>query len=145
MQKNLQSLYQTVILQHNREPFHYEKRPEAGLVLEAYNPICGDQYKLYLDIEENKVVNATFHGYGCAISKAATSILVQRIIGQSLDDLSTLFDTFFEVVNPPEEDAPVPADEELQAFAGTRQYPERLQCATLSWQALKDWLEKEAE
>jgi nitrogen fixation NifU-like protein len=143
MQKNLQSLYQTVILQHNREPFHYEKRPEAGLVLEAYNPICGDQYKLYLDIEQNKVVNATFHGYGCAISKAATSVLVQRIMGCSLDDLQPLFDQFYEVVQPASPDAALPDDEEFQAFAGTRDFPERLECATLSWTALKEWLEKE--
>ena len=63
-ENTLAQLYDDVILQHNREPYHYEKRLTAQHILEAYNPLCGDKFKLFLDIEDEKVQKATFHGYG---------------------------------------------------------------------------------
>lgn len=143
MEEKLKALYQSVILRHNREPFHYEKRPEATVVLEAYNPLCGDKYKLFLEIEDDHIREAYFHGYGCAISKASTSVLLERIVGKNRQELADLMEQFYEVVDPeanPDEKA---TDEALEAFAGARQFPGRLKCATLSWDSLKAYFLKD--
>ena len=140
MRKDPKALYQEVIMRHNREPVNYEKAETAAIVLEAYNPLCGDQFKLFLDIEEGRVVKARFFGYGCAISKASTSILIQRIEGLSVEEVRELTRRFEEVVS---NDGPKgkETDPELSAFAAARQFPGRLQCATLSWEALTAFLD----
>jgi len=70
MNDKLKRLYQTVILKHNKAPFHYEKKETATHRLEAYNPLCGDRFDLYLDVKNGIIEAIHFHGYGCAISKA---------------------------------------------------------------------------
>ncbi len=137
MDEQLRILYQKFILEHNKNPYHYEKQADAAIVLEAYNPMCGDQFKLYLTIEADRVVTAHFHGYGCAISKASTSILIKRIEGKSLAEVQQLIQDYMAMLH---NDQAAP-DEELQAFAAAKAFPGRMDCATLSWQELKTYLE----
>lgn len=135
----IKQLYQQVILRHDRQPVHFEKREEAPIVIEAYNPICGDRFNLYLEIRDGKVVKASFHGYGCAISKAATSVLMSRIEGKPLAEIQDLCHQYQTLLDP---GAPEPEDmdEELTAFMGARAFPARRQCAALSWEALEEYL-----
>lgn len=141
MSEDPRALYQTVIMHHNREPFHYEKHPEADIIIEAYNPLCGDQFKMYLELEDGQVRQAYFYGYGCAISKASTSVLMEKLEGLSIAEARALIDRFKKVVTP-EATPPDDVDEEMAAFAAARSFPARLQCATLSWEALQRHLEK---
>lgn len=138
----LAELYKGVILEHNNNPLFFEKRPTAQHVIEAYNPLCGDKFKLFLNIENNTILNATFHGYGCAISKAATSVLVSKIQGQTLETVLNHINTYFSVLNTKngENTEGSTIDENLNAFKAVQQFPERRACATLSWQATKDFL-----
>jgi nitrogen fixation NifU-like protein len=138
----LTALYQGVILQHNDAPQHFEKRPAAQHVVEAYNPLCGDKFKLFLDIENGAIVKATFHGYGCAISKAATSVLLSKIQGKKIESVLNQIDTYFDILNlkKDENTEGVLIDENLAAFTAVQAFPERMTCATLSWQATKDFL-----
>lgn len=140
MNEKLSKLYQEVILRHNEVPFQYEKRTEFDYVLEAYNPICGDQFKLYLKLEDNRIQSAYFHGYGCAISKAATSVLIQKIQGRSLDEIQMLCTEYDKYVKEDTGEPTLPLDEELEAFAAARSFPGRLQCATLSWDEMQKFL-----
>ena len=133
MENALSLLYDPLILTHNRSPVNFEKRLTAQHTIEAYNPLCGDKFKLFLDIENGIVEKASFHGYGCAISKAATSVLIQRIEGQRLDGVSAVIKMYFEALNT--EGGHFDAD--LQVFSAVRQFPERLTCATLSWEAAR--------
>lgn len=137
MDKDPKQLYQEVILRHSNAPFHFEKWEEAPLVIEAYNPLCGDQFRLFLELEGDKVVKASFHGYGCAISKASTSILIEKILGKTIEEIHQLALAFYQIVRPEGGTLEADADEELLAFAAARQFPARLQCATLSWEALE--------
>ena len=141
MEKGLSQLYDNVILQHNREPFNFEKRLSAQHIVEAYNPLCGDKFKLFLDIEDGKIAKATFHGYGCAVSKSSTSVLIKKLQGLSLDDIPNLLQTYFEGLDT-EGMTNRDFDTELQAFAAVRQFPERMTCATLSWDAAKAFFSK---
>jgi nitrogen fixation protein NifU and related proteins len=144
MKNQLAELYDEVILQHNRAPFNFEKRLTAQHIVEAYNPLCGDKFKLFLDIENGTVTRASFHGYGCAISKAATSVLIQRILGKTLDSVPLILEAYFDALdtegvslNRQKED--IYAD--FKAFSAVRHFPERKTCATLSWEAAQTFFQ----
>lgn len=145
MNERLKELYQTQIMARAKNPAHFHELPDASHVLEAYNPMCGDQYKLFLKLDKNRIIDASFQGYGCAISKASTELLVQRIIGKELAELELLVDTFLELINPDSDKniEELTEDQELVAFAGTRIYPEREQCASLSWKEFSLFRSKE--
>lgn len=126
-------MYHPIILRHNQHPVGFEKRPDAPHIVRAYNPLCGDKFSVALDIENGVVAQATFHGYGCAISKASTSVLVEKIRGKSLPEIRKILETFLRTV---ETGAPAPTDDETAAFAEARNFPGRMDCATLAWRAL---------
>jgi nitrogen fixation protein NifU and related proteins len=139
-------------MEHNGTPQYFEKNPSAQHVIEAYNPLCGDKFKLFLDIENGTITKATFHGYGCAISKAATSVLLVNLQGKTTQEALNQIDTYFYVLdakNAVDTEEPVPIlireslfDENINAFKAVQQFPERMTCATLSWQAAKEFLNK---
>jgi len=139
MNDRLKKLYQSVILKHNKEPHNYHINEEATHQIEAYNPLCGDQFKIYLDIEEGIVKNVSFHGFGCAISKSATSVLVKQIEGKNIEEVQQLYSAYQTVTNPDIEKTTT-KDEELLAFEAAKAFPERLKCATLSWEAIEEWI-----
>ncbi len=101
--------------------------------------MCGDKFKLFLTIENEIVKNATFHGYGCAISKASTSVLMKKIQDQSLNEVVKLIKGYFEII---ENNQNINHDEELTAFAVAKDFPGRLKCATLAWEAMDEFLTK---
>jgi len=90
MKMPLEDVYQEVILDHNRRPRHYEKMENADVTTHGINPLCGDDYYLYLKTDGQKVIEASFEGTGCAISKASASMMASRIQGQSLDHVDAL-------------------------------------------------------
>jgi nitrogen fixation protein NifU and related proteins len=139
MNEKLKQLYQSVILEHSNHPVQFEQRADRAYTLDAYNPLCGDRFALYFDVEEGKICRISFHGYGCAISKASTSVLVKRLEGKTLAEAAELCRAFAAVAQP---DAPLPADldEEFEAFAAAREFPGRIKCATLSWEEMAGFL-----
>ena len=138
MTEQLKALYQSVILPTSKQPFQYEKRPDAAYQVEANNPICGDRFTLYLDIAEDTIQDAAFYGHGCAISKSATSILTEHIIGLSLQAAIAYCQKMATIVDPTQA-LPQEANQ-LLAFAAARDFPERATCATLSWERLANFL-----
>lgn len=141
MNDKLKKLYQTVILKHNNAPLHFEKKEEASIVLEAYNQICGDRFKLFFELDNDKITDLSFHGFGCAISKASSSILVKHLEGKSVKEAKALLDVFFKVIKPDTEIENGTPDDFL-AFEAAKEFPGRSKCATLSWDSFNDYLEK---
>ena len=139
MEQELNELYSPIILDHNQHPRHYQKRPEAGLILDAYNSLCGDKFKLYLNVQEDRVVEASFSGYGCAVSKAATSVLMEKIQGKTWEEVQVLVQDYLKAIKT---DQGSTKDEELLAFAAAKKFPGRLKCAVLSWEVLAEYLEE---
>lgn len=131
MNERLQKLYQEVILKHDREPVNYHKMDDPDLFFEAYNQFCGDQYNIYLRISGAEIEAASFHGYGCAISKASSSILVKLLPGLTIPQAGNLYRNFMALV---EEKSPDNLPEELYAFEAVREFPGRTKCVTLSWE-----------
>lgn len=138
MNDKLKQLYKTVILKHNKEPFHYEKKETATHQLEAYNPLCGDRFKVFLEVNDGTIESIHFHGYGCAISKAATSVLAKNLEGKKIATALALCKDFQQVVSP--DTTSLSELEEFEAFAAAKDFPGRLQCATLSWEVMQNFL-----
>ncbi len=135
----LKELYHEVILKHNSEPLNFEKREDATFCVEAYNPVCGDQFNLYFDLEEERIVNLSFHGYGCAISKASISILIQLINGKPINEVHTTNHLVKELLLNDGSQYNLP--KELAAFAPVRKHSGRIKCVTLGWDSLIEFLE----
>jgi nitrogen fixation NifU-like protein len=134
-QEELNQLYDDSILQENRQPYHYGKKTDADLILEAYNPICGDQFKLFLYIDNDSIKTAYFHGYGCAVSKASTSVLTRELEGCTLEEAKAKCRDFLHWLTEAE-NAGVNAPVSWTSFAAVRDFPGRLSCAQLAWKTI---------
>ena len=95
MKEDLKKLYSKLILEKQHDTSGFEKREDASHILEAYNPLCGDQFKLYLDLQDGQLVKASYHGYGCALSKVSTALLIERLQGKSIDESKELILDYF--------------------------------------------------
>ena len=133
----LSELYQQVILDHNKKPRNFHKLETANRTAEGYNPLCGDQLNIYLQVEDDQVIDVSFEGSGCAISKASASMMTQAVKGKSKQEAELLFDEFHRMVTGRlnEESEPNQLGR-LTIFAGVRDFPVRVKCATLAWHTL---------
>lgn len=142
MSKDLKKLYSGIIKVHNETPFHFEKISNAQSTLKAYNPICGDRFELYVDALENKITRLHFHGFGCAISKASTSVLTKSIEGKTPSEALKICNDFLSFIDKTSVNNALALPEEFNAFSGVHDFPERYDCATLSWKAMKTFLQE---
>ena len=90
----LSELYQQVILDHNKKPRNFRKLENADRFAEGYNPLCGDQLTIYVNLTDDSVREIAFEGSGCAISKAAASMMTQAVKGKSKEQIEELFRNF---------------------------------------------------
>jgi nitrogen fixation NifU-like protein len=129
-------LYQSVILDHNRAPRNFRPMPEASGHGQGYNPLCGDQLTVWLKQDGDRITDVSFQGSGCAISKAAASMMTTVVKGKTRAEAAAIFDSYHRMVTGqggPADDLPP----KLGIFAGVREFPARVKCATLAWHALK--------
>ena len=133
----LSELYQQVILDHNKKPRNFHKLEAANHMAEGYNPLCGDQLNVYVELDNDSVKDVSFEGSGCAISKASASMMTQAVKGMSKHDAETLFEEFHRMVTGQLDEETDPNHlGKLKIFAGVREFPVRVKCATLSWHTL---------
>lgn len=137
---DLTDLYQQVILDHNRNPRNFRTVPGANRHAEGYNPLCGDRISLDVRVEDGVIQDVGFQGSGCAISKAAASLMTAAVQGKTTGEANELFRAFHEMLTGGPN-----APGKLAAFAGVRAFPARVKCANLSWHALRAALEKSGE
>ena len=141
----LRALYQEIILEHNKKPRNFRKLEHATRTLEGYNPLCGDHYTLYLKIENDMVVDISFEGAGCAISKASASVMTTMLKGKSKDEAQGLFETFHKLVTGELKDISFETLGKLAAFAGVSEFPARVKCASLAWHTMRNALDAQSE
>ena len=140
----LSELYQQVILDHNKKPRNFHKLESANRSAEGYNPLCGDQLHIYLEVENDQVKDISFEGTGCAIFKASASMMTQAVKGKTKQESEQIFEEFHRLVTGDTDDeSEGPHLGKLRIFAGVREYPVRVKCATLSWHTMKAALEGE--
>jgi nitrogen fixation protein NifU and related proteins len=132
-------LYQSIILDHNRAPRNFRELPNASSSAEGYNPLCGDQLKVWITLDGDRISDVTFQGSGCAISKASASLMTTVVKGKTIAEASKVFESFHRMVTGhggPVDDLPA----KLAVFAGVREFPARVKCASLAWHALRNAL-----
>jgi nitrogen fixation NifU-like protein len=134
----LRELYQEVILDHGKRPRNFGAPEHWDCHAAGHNPLCGDRLELYLALDGDRVRDARFTGSGCAISTASASMMTEALRGLTLDEAEALFRAFHDLVTGKRE--PDPGDarlEKLVVFAGVREFPLRVKCATLGWHTFR--------
>lgn len=132
------ALYQELILEHNRSPRNFRQMDDATGSAEGRNPLCGDQLTVWLKLDGDRVVDASFHGSGCAISKSSASLMTAAVKGRSRSEALQMFDRFQAVVTGAMPAAAAHDDlGKLAVFSGISAFPVRVKCATLAWHAMR--------
>ncbi|QZH63929.1 Fe-S cluster assembly sulfur transfer protein SufU [Mycolicibacterium farcinogenes] len=139
----MEQMYQEVILDHYKHPHNRGLREPFAAEVHHVNPTCGDEVTLRVTLSDDTqtVADISYDGQGCSISQAATSVLTDQVIGQSVGDALKTVEAFTEMISSR---GNVEGDEDVLgdgiAFAGVAKYPARVKCALLGWMAFKDAL-----
>jgi nitrogen fixation NifU-like protein len=115
----MEALYREAILDHYKHPRRKGHLAQPDIHFHDHNPFCGDEITIELKVENGMVVDAAFDGRGCAISQATASMLMEEVVGKSLDEVKQL------------------DKEYILELLGIEIGPVRLKCALLSLKALK--------
>ena len=139
----LRELYQTTILDHNKSPRNFRVPEGANRSADGHNPLCGDHVTVHVALDDHRLRDVGFQGSGCAISTASASLMTQAVKGKSTAEALKLFDAFHALLTSGGE----PSAElgKLAVFAGVREFPMRVKCATLAWHTLRSALEGKGE
>ena len=153
----LEDLYREIILDHYRAPRNRGELPvPPAHEVEGFNPLCGDEVVLYLDVDDGVITDVKIAGQGCSISQASTSMMSAAVKGKSVTDARTLTRAFKALMSIHEskiggetDDVDVAADElagvrlgDLEALQGVVKFPVRIKCATLAWNTLTQGLDE---
>ncbi|HEX2327949.1 MAG TPA: SUF system NifU family Fe-S cluster assembly protein [Candidatus Angelobacter sp.] len=141
--EELRELYQELILEHSKKPKNFGELPTANHKAEGYNPLCGDHYTIFVNLQGDAISEITFHGAGCAISKASASLMTQSLKGKSPAEAEALFTKFHDLVTG--QGGEPGSLGKLAVFAGVSEFPLRVKCATLAWHAMRAALRGEQE
>ncbi|MDH5475467.1 MAG: SUF system NifU family Fe-S cluster assembly protein [Cyclobacteriaceae bacterium] len=136
--EEIQALYKAHILPENKHPYHFEAKEGTSVSFDAYNPMCGDKFHLYLNVVNDVFDTVHFDGIGCAISKASTSMLLKKIEGMSKIDAKAICEKF---INNLTNDHQVDEfNDELNTLIALKHFDGRIDCIKLAWEALLNYL-----
>lgn len=142
--KQTDMLYHALILDHNKNPFHFGKPASYTKEQEGFNPVCGDHYHIYIQLnEDGKLENVHFTGQGCALSKASASMMAQLMHNKDKEQVLALIDEFHGLITHAQEWPKKLA--KLEVFSQIWHYPARVKCVTLAWHTLKQALTPSTE
>lgn len=136
---DLRELYEEVILDHNRNPRNYPKKPEGcNHSAHGFNPLCGDEFEIHLKVKDDVIADLGFEGAGCAISTASASLMTEALKGKTVAEAEVLFEEVHKLLTE-EKQVGNPADllGKLTVLTGVKEYPMRVKCATLAWHTMR--------
>lgn len=139
----LDSIYTELILHASSDKKNFRKIENPDIEELGHNPSCGDELTIYAKINDGKIVDASFTGEGCAISKASASLMIDIIKGKTVDEAKEIISIFLNMIRGEE----LTKDElkklkDARVFEGIKKLPARVKCATLSWHTMENLLEK---
>ena len=136
---SIAELYQSTIIDHDRSPRNFRHLEAPSHRAEGRNPLCGDEVSIELLVDaDGRIADIGFQGRGCAISRAAASMMTAALRGKTTPEARELFDKFQALVTG---GAVEPAEiGRLAAFGGVAEFPMRVKCATMAWHAMKQAL-----
>ena len=151
----LEDLYREIILDHYRNPRNRGELPSPPAVrVEGFNPLCGDEVIVFLDVSDGQVHDVRISGQGCSISQSSASMMSTAVKGRSIDEARAVIRKFKSMMSIHESrldgveaDSDAVASEEdiklgdLEALQGVVKFPVRIKCATLAWNTLSQALD----
>ena len=133
---DLAALYREQVLRHSREPLNFGRIDNADIEVAGSNPLCGDSLRIYIALSDDRVEQVAFEGSGCAISVASASMMSDMLRGRPRDEVIATIDAVRAMLSRRDAElAPALAGSPVAALGAVRQYPSRVKCATLAWQA----------
>jgi nitrogen fixation NifU-like protein len=157
----LEDLYREIILDHYRSPRNRGELPvPPAHRVEGFNPLCGDEVVVYLEVNDGMVTDLRIAGQGCSISQSSASMMSATVKGRPIEQARQLIRSFKAMMSIHEhslaaeeggEDAEAPGEVEtikpedlgeLAALQGVVKFPVRIKCATLSWNTLSQGLDE---
>jgi nitrogen fixation NifU-like protein len=142
----LRQLYQEIILDHNKSPRNFRVMEDADRKIDAYNPLCGDTYTIYLKLDGDTITEISFTGSGCAISKSSASVMTTVLKGMKAAEAEVWFERFHVLVTKgPSPDDDMESLGKLAAFSGISEFPARVKCAILAWHTMKSALHSDTQ
>jgi nitrogen fixation NifU-like protein len=149
---NLEDLYKEIILDHYRSPRNRgELTSPPAIRVEGFNPLCGDEVTVFLNVENGVITDIKLSGHGCSISQSSSSLMSAAVKGKSLDEaratiekfkrLMTLHETTLDENGEPEK-VDLRSLGEIAALQGVVKFPVRIKCAILAWNTLSQGLDE---
>ena len=140
---DLNDIYTELVMEHSANSPYKHDLDSANCSLHGHNPNCGDDITLKLEFKDDKIADASFVGQGCAISQSSTSIMLETLIGKTVDEAKTIIDIFVKMI----ERQPITQAErnllgDSVVFENICNVPARVKCALLSWRTLQKKLEE---
>jgi nitrogen fixation NifU-like protein len=138
----LRDLYQDVIIDHGKRPRNFRKLEDATCTAEGFNPLCGDQLRIYIKLADGVIEDIAFQGAGCAISQASASLMTLAVKGKKPEEALALFARVHALLTEGPNARVTPAElGKLAVLSGVWEFPVRVKCATLAWHTLRSALE----
>ena len=138
---DLDELYQSIILDHNRRPRNYGEPASSSHHASGRNPLCGDEVSVWMTVEDDVITDVKFIGQGCAISKASSSLMTEAVRGKSRHDALAMFERVHDLLtgraDPMLERKTLG---QIAALSGVSRFPVRVKCASLGWHAFRNAL-----
>jgi nitrogen fixation NifU-like protein len=131
---SLTDLYRKTVLDHSRQPHNCRRPASFDREAEGHNTLCGDKIHVYLRMQADVLADVAYEASGCAISLASASMMSDAVAGKTVSDTRQTIDAFMNALSGPQAGQ---LEGELAALSGVREYPSRIRCATLPWQALR--------
>jgi nitrogen fixation NifU-like protein len=141
----LRDLYQDLILDHGKRPRNFRIPEGCNCHADGYNPLCGDKVSVYLCCNADTVVDIGIQGAGCAICMASASTMTEVVKGKPKSQVESFYAAYTDWVVRGRELPEGQLPSKLAAFAGVKEFPMRVKCATLAWHTLKAALEGKDE
>lgn len=139
------TFYHEILTDHNLHPYHKRALENPDVVLEGINPSCGDSIYLQLKISDGKIAEAAFTGDGCAISQASVDIMIELVLGKTVEEARRLIDLFLRMIKGEAGEAETAELEEAEVLRDISHMPARVKCAVLGWHTLENILEQNTQ
>jgi nitrogen fixation protein NifU and related proteins len=142
----LRELYQEVILDDNKRPRNFRKLEDVNRAAAGHNPLCGDQFTVYLHLEGEVIRDISVLGSGCAIAKASASMRTDSVKGQTTAKVEALFDKVHRMLTEEHKtEADLDQLGKLAVLSGVWEFPARVKCARRAWHTRQAALKGNAE
>ena len=137
-----QELYREILNEHNINPSHKKELSEANFSLNGVNPSCGDNITLNLKVENGIITDGSFTGSGCAVSQASCDMMLDLVIGKSVEEAENLNEIFMRMIRGESSENEIEALDEAASLIDISKMPSRVKCAVLGWRTMKEMFQK---